>query len=88
MDKITVKFLRQLLLGLLLHKSLEEVQQAFQRIAISKNLHIFREGIRLFIHHFLLRNLENHSLENVELLQQRAKMADKILGAGESKVKF
>ncbi|KAJ9584416.1 hypothetical protein L9F63_021236 [Diploptera punctata] len=87
-DKITVKFLRQLLLGLLLYKSEEEVQQAFQRVALAKNLHVFREGIRLFIHHFLLRNLENHTVENIEVLKQRAKMADKILGAAESKVKF
>ena len=83
-----MKFLRQLLLGLLLHKSEEEIQQAFQRVALSKNLHIFREGIRLFIHHFVLRNLQAHSLESVKLLQQRTKMADRILGAAESKVKF
>ncbi|PSN29484.1 hypothetical protein C0J52_23722 [Blattella germanica] len=87
-DKVTVRFLRQVILGLLLHDSEEAIQEVFQRVALSTKLHVFREGIRLFIHHFLLRNLNLQSSENVELLQQRAKMADKILSAAESKIKF
>ena len=88
MDKVTVRFLRQVILGLLLHDSEEALQEVFQRVALSTKLHVFQEGIRLFIHHFLLRNLNSQSSENVELLQQRAKMAYKILSAAESKIKF
>ncbi|XP_069672026.1 nucleolar MIF4G domain-containing protein 1 [Periplaneta americana] len=84
-DQVMVRFLRQVLLGLLLHDSQEAVQEVFQRVAVSSKLHVFREGIRLFIHHFLLRNM---SEADSEVLHQRAKMADKILSAAESRVMF
>lgn len=87
-DQITVRFLRQVLLGILLTDSEEAFQQAFQRVAVSSKLHLFQEGIRLFIHHFLLRNMKSVPQEDMEMLQQRAKMADKILSSAESKVKF
>jgi nucleolar MIF4G domain-containing protein 1 len=87
-DQITVRFLRQVLLGVLLTDSEEAFQQAFQRVAVSSKLHIFQEGIRIFIHHFLLRNMCSLPQKGMEKLQLRAKMADKILSASESKVKF
>jgi nucleolar MIF4G domain-containing protein 1 len=87
-DQLTVRFLRQVLLGVLLADSEEAFQQAFQRIAVSSKLHLFQEGIRIFIHHFLLRNISSLPQDDMERLQLRAKMADKILSARESIVKF
>jgi nucleolar MIF4G domain-containing protein 1 len=87
-DQITVRFLRQVLLGVLLTDSQEAFQQAFQRVAVSSKLRLFQEGIRIFIHHFLLRNMSSLPQEDKEMLQMRAKMADKILSSAESKVKF
>lgn len=86
-DRVTVRFLRQVLLGVLLADS-EDFQQAFQRITVSSKLRLFREGIRIFIHHFLLRNMSSLPRQDMDTLQVRAKMADKILSAAESKVKF
>jgi nucleolar MIF4G domain-containing protein 1 len=87
-DQFTVRFLRQVLLGVLLADTEEVFQQAFQRVALSSKLHLFQEGIRIFIHHFLLRNMSSLPQGDMETLQLRAKMADKILSAAESKVKF
>ena len=79
-DRVTVRFLRQVLLGVLLTDS-EDFQQAFQRITVSSKLRLFREGIRIFIHHFLLRNMSSLPRQDMDTLQVRAKMADKILSA-------
>jgi nucleolar MIF4G domain-containing protein 1 len=87
-DHVTVRFLRQVLLGLLLTDSEEDFQQAFQRITVSSKLRLFQEGIRIFIHHFLLRNMSSLPQQDMDVLQLRAKMADKILSTAESKVKF
>jgi len=87
-DHVTVRFLRQVLLEVLLTDSKEDFQQAFQRVTLSSKLRLFQEGIRIFIHHFLLRNMSSLPQEDMEMLQSRAKMADKILSASESKVKF
>jgi len=87
-DHITVRFLRQVLLEVLLTDSKEDFQQAFQRVTLSPKLRLFQEGIRIFIHHFLLRNMSSLPQQDMETLQSRAKMADKILSTAESKVKF
>jgi hypothetical protein len=87
-DHVTVRFLRQVLLGVLLTDSEEDFQQAFQRITVSTKLHLFQQGIRIFIHHFLLRNMSSLPQQDMDMLQLRAKMADKILSVAESKVKF
>jgi len=87
-DHVTVRFLRQVLLEVLLTDTEEDFQLAFQRITLSPKLHLFQEGIRIFTHHFLLRNMSSLPQQDMEMLESRAKMADKILSAAESKVKF
>ncbi|KAJ8969084.1 hypothetical protein NQ317_016329 [Molorchus minor] len=53
LDKITLRFMRQTLLGILLHKETEDCLSVFEKVAQSDKLKMFRESLRLFIHHFL-----------------------------------
>nr|CAD7598339.1 unnamed protein product [Timema genevievae] len=83
-DKPAVRFLRQVLLGVLLCSSEEVCVEVFQRTAQSAKLRMFRESLRLFIHHFLLRNTATLPANDVQTLEKRAKIADKILSLQES----
>ncbi|XP_030758082.1 nucleolar MIF4G domain-containing protein 1 homolog [Sitophilus oryzae] len=90
LDKITLRFMRQILLGVLLHTDLESVQGVFDKVARSDKLKMFRESLRLFIHHFLLKNLKSEAVpeDQRKELQQRCKMVEKILMAKESRVRL
>ncbi|XP_074027551.1 nucleolar MIF4G domain-containing protein 1 homolog [Leptinotarsa decemlineata] len=81
LDKITLRFMRQILLGILLHEDAESCLAVFAKVAQSDKLKLFRESLRLFIHHFLLRNLKSDKIPEVqrELLETRAKMVEKLL---------
>nr|CAD7447295.1 unnamed protein product [Timema bartmani] len=83
-DKPAVRFLRQVLLGVLLCSSEEVCVEVFQRTAQSAKLRMFRESLRLFIHHFLLRNTATLPANDVQTLEKRANIADKILSLQES----
>nr|CAD7571700.1 unnamed protein product [Timema californicum] len=83
-DKPAVRFLRQVLLGVLLCSSEEVCVEVFQRTAQSAKLRMFRESLRLFIHHFLLRNTATLPANDVQTLQKRAKIADRILSLQEA----
>ncbi|XP_057660604.1 nucleolar MIF4G domain-containing protein 1 homolog [Diorhabda carinulata] len=88
LDKLTLRFTRQILLGILLHDDLEECLLVFSRVAQSDKLKMFRESLRLFIHHFLLRNLKNDQIADNDknLLEKRAKMVEKVLTSKEVKI--
>nr|CAD7425794.1 unnamed protein product [Timema monikensis] len=83
-DKPAVRFLRQVLLGVLLCSSEEVCVEVFQRTAQSAKLRMFRESLRLFIHHFLLRNTATLPPNDVQTLEKRAKIADRILSLQEA----
>ncbi|XP_026285049.1 nucleolar MIF4G domain-containing protein 1 [Frankliniella occidentalis] len=90
MDKPCVRLVRQILLIILLSADESKCEAVFRRIAASPQLHLFREGLRLFINHFVLRKSSNKSLpkEECELLQNRAALADKALSSADSKLEF
>ncbi|KAL1497289.1 hypothetical protein ABEB36_008279 [Hypothenemus hampei] len=90
LDKITLRLIRQILLGVLLHEDLEAVEGVFKNVALSDKLKMFRESLRLFIHHFLLRNLKEGmvSEEQKLRLESRAKMVEKILTVKETKTNW
>lgn len=90
MDKITLRFIRQILLGILLHNDVEAILGVFEKVALSDKLKMFRESLRLFIHHFLLRNLKSDTIdaEQKALLENRSKIVEKVLIAKESRAKF
>ncbi|EEZ99092.1 nucleolar MIF4G domain-containing protein 1 [Tribolium castaneum] len=81
LDKVTLRFVRQILLGILLHEDLDVCKGVFEKVGFSDKLKMFRESLRLFLHHFLLKNLESHNVEEEkkELLQQRVKIVEKLL---------
>lgn len=90
LDKPTLKLVRQIMLGILLHENTEACAQVFERISLSPQLQNFREGLRLFIRHFLLKNVKVGVIPEAEMfkLRERAKIADKSLTAHGSKTVF
>ena len=67
-----------------------ESEAVFLRVAPSPKLRLFREGLRLFIRHFMLRPSSTKFLseEELALLEDRAAMAEKALTAAESELQF
>uniref|UniRef100_A0A182MKL4 MI domain-containing protein n=1 Tax=Anopheles culicifacies TaxID=139723 RepID=A0A182MKL4_9DIPT len=81
-DKVNLRLMRQIMLGLLLLEDENKCLQVFSRISASNKLKSFKDGVRLFMHHFLARGSASHSQlaeERVQLLQQRIKQADELL---------
>lgn len=90
LDKLTMRLIRQIMLGILLHENEDACLEVFGRISLSPKLQTFRESLRLFINHFLVKNIG--AVENLqkqsELLNKRAEWVDKILSGRESKFIF
>ncbi len=85
-DKLTVRFLRQTLRSLLLHRSKESTVAVFSAVTSLPKPRFFREGLRLFLLHFVLPKTDGkgHEIddETRQKLQERVKLADRTL-AGE-----
>lgn len=90
LDKQIMKLVRQIIIGILLSKNEEECLQVFEKISLSPKLQTFRESLRLFINHFLIRNIESCKVMEAEsvLIKQRAQQVDKILLTRECKILF
>ncbi|XP_052902558.1 nucleolar MIF4G domain-containing protein 1 homolog [Anopheles moucheti] len=89
-DKVNLRLMRQLMLGLLLQEDENKCLQVFSRISASNKLKSFKDGIRLFMHHFLARGSISHGQlpdEQVQLLQQRIKQADELLST-DTKIEY
>ncbi|KAM9712409.1 nucleolar MIF4G domain-containing protein 1 [Menidia menidia] len=89
LDKATVRFLRQVLTKLLKETEPEELVSIFGRISGIPKLGMLREGLKLFISHFLLKNAQSQgAAEQAALLSERAQVATKALEAREAKLKL
>lgn len=98
MDKTKLKFLKEVLYGILLQKEEDDVREIFLKSASSENLHMFRESLRLFMGHFLVQpNVITSDGENVgcdlndeelELLKERIKIAEAAMSLGRSRVQL
>ncbi|KAK5877763.1 hypothetical protein CesoFtcFv8_025239 [Champsocephalus esox] len=89
LDKATVRFLRQLLTKLLREMEPEELVSVFGRISGIPKLGMLREGLKLFISHFLLKSLRSQgAAEQAEELTERAKVASRAMEAKEVKLKL
>lgn len=57
------------------------ILQVFQRIAPSSQLKAFKDSIRLFLHHFLLKGGAKNGIpeDKMQLLRERIKVAEKSL---------
>lgn len=78
MSKPYVRLLRRLFLNILLNSNNEAIAEIFQRISLSSKLQFFRESIRLFLHHFILRNLSEDT-DYVTKLKDRVKFVEKCM---------
>ncbi|XP_062562830.1 nucleolar MIF4G domain-containing protein 1 homolog [Armigeres subalbatus] len=89
-DKITLRVVRQIMLGVLLLEDENKCLQVFNRIAPSQKLKAFKDSLRLFLHHFLLKGSDKSRVAEVQLqlLQQRIRMADRMLDTSDSRVQF
>lgn len=82
MDRVLVRFLRHILLGLLLHPSEAAVQSAFLQIAGKEKLSVLKEGLTLFMHHFVDKNADKLHGEQAGQLRQRVQLAQQALQLG------
>ncbi|KAJ8419137.1 hypothetical protein AAFF_G00006360 [Aldrovandia affinis] len=89
LDKPKVRFLRQVLSKLLNDTDPEELEGIFGRISGIPKLGMLREGLKLFISHFLLKNVQSlGTAEQAELLSERAGVATRAMEAKDTKLKL
>ncbi|XP_056341351.1 LOW QUALITY PROTEIN: nucleolar MIF4G domain-containing protein 1 [Oenanthe melanoleuca] len=89
LDKPKVRFLRQVLSTLLTKADEEEITDIFVRISDNPKLGMLREGLKLFLTHFLLKHAQaQKSAEEASLLKERVELATKALEAKEPKLKL
>ncbi|XP_073533790.1 nucleolar MIF4G domain-containing protein 1 [Phyllobates terribilis] len=89
LDKIKVSFLRQVLNKLLMDTEADDLAVIFGKISDNPKLGMLREGLKLFISHFLLKNDHaKRTAQEAELLAQKADLAVKALQAKEGKLRL
>ncbi|RVE48005.1 hypothetical protein evm_007317 [Chilo suppressalis] len=91
LNKHTVKFMRQILLAIILNADLQASLEVFHRISKPPKLHMFRESVKLFIQHFLLKNASKSNVlsdQEMALLKERSVEVEKILTMHESKLRL
>ncbi|XP_043546642.1 nucleolar MIF4G domain-containing protein 1 isoform X2 [Chiloscyllium plagiosum] len=89
LDKPKVKLLRHVLHKLLVDTEPEDLVAIFQRISGIPKLGLFREGLKLFLSHFLLKNASSlGSVEQANLLKTRVDIAEKALQTKDTILKF
>lgn len=89
LDKPKVRFLRQMLTKLLKETDSEDLACIFGKISGIPKLGMLREGLKLFISHFLLKNAQSQgAAEQAALLSERAQVATRAMEAKEAKLKM
>uniref|UniRef100_A0A1A7X724 Nucleolar MIF4G domain-containing protein 1 n=1 Tax=Iconisemion striatum TaxID=60296 RepID=A0A1A7X724_9TELE len=89
LDKPTVRFLRQVLTKLLKESEAEDLVSIFGRVSGIPKLGMLREGLKLFISHFLLKNASSLGpAEQAAVLSERAQVAVKAMEAREATLKL
>ncbi|XP_053714338.1 nucleolar MIF4G domain-containing protein 1 [Synchiropus splendidus] len=89
LDKPKVRFLRQVLTKLLKETQPADLVTIFGRISGIPKLGMLREGLKLFISHFLLKNAQSQdSPEQAAMLLERAQLATRAMDAKEAKLKL
>ncbi|XP_046363929.2 nucleolar MIF4G domain-containing protein 1-like [Haliotis rufescens] len=84
LEKPMVRFLKSLLMSLLMAADQDEMVAVFERIAPLHKLSHVQEGLKLFMRHFLLRGKGKADIEDLEELPSRIKLAEKALSLGQS----
>ncbi|KAK2141331.1 hypothetical protein LSH36_1120g01062 [Paralvinella palmiformis] len=86
LDKARVRFIKRVLTNLLLNQPEHIIRDVFIRIATIPKLHLLREGLILFMTHFLLRGTKSLDADVKLTLEQRVLIAEKMLTTGEVKL--
>ncbi|XP_054430759.1 nucleolar MIF4G domain-containing protein 1 [Pteronotus mesoamericanus] len=80
LDKPRVHFLRQVLCMLLMETEVEDLGVIFTRVSDNPKLGVLREGLKLFIGHFLLKGARApRTAEEASTLRERAELATRAL---------
>jgi len=85
MNKPNVRFLRVVLTGVLMEQEEDLVVASFKAISEQANLNMFRESLRLFMHHFLLKQSKEVDLV---VIKDRIKLAEKALMSASSALRL
>ncbi|XP_026148323.1 nucleolar MIF4G domain-containing protein 1 [Mastacembelus armatus] len=89
LDKPKVRFLRQVLTKLLKETEPDDLAGIFGRISGIPKLGMLREGLKLFISHFLLKNAQSQGpAEQAAKLLEHAQVATRAMEAKEAKLKL
>lgn len=90
LERPTMKFLEQIILGILLHENKQACLQVFERISVSSQLQTFRESLRLFVNCFLIKNIHSYDIldDQRTMLKERIELIDKLLILHGSKIGF
>ncbi|KAM6978089.1 nucleolar MIF4G domain-containing protein 1-like [Aplochiton taeniatus] len=89
LDKPKVRFLRQVLTKLLKETEPKDLENIFGRISGIPKLGMLREGLKLFISHFLLKNAQSQApADQAALLLERAQVATTAMEAKEAKLQL
>ncbi|XP_075068220.1 nucleolar MIF4G domain-containing protein 1 [Mixophyes fleayi] len=89
LDKIKVSFLRQVLSKLLMDAEADDLALLFGKVSDNAKLGMLREGLKLFISHFLLKNIRaQKTAEEADLLSHKADLAVKALEAKDNRLRL
>ncbi|KAF5270160.1 hypothetical protein FQR65_LT05640 [Abscondita terminalis] len=88
LDKISLRFIRQILIGILLCDDEDACKGVFTNVAQSEKLKLFRESLKLFIQHFLVKNLKSDAIPDNKksLLIDRANVINGILSSNDKRI--
>jgi len=82
-NKITVKFLKELLIPLLLKTSDVTLREIFGRLLTQNKLRLYKEGLKLFLNHFIGKEATKMTGNDGDKLLQRIRIAEEsMLGSG------
>ncbi|XP_014289828.1 nucleolar MIF4G domain-containing protein 1 homolog [Halyomorpha halys] len=62
LDKYHIRLLRQTILSIANADNIDCVKEIFMKVSKAKKLALFREALKLFIHHFIMRNMTEGDL--------------------------
>lgn len=89
LDKPTLRLVRMVVLGLLMGSE-QVCRVVFGRLAPSAKLKAFKDSLRLFLNHFLMKGGSKSGVpaDKMELLKTRVRIADRALETVDSRLQF
>uniref|UniRef100_V5ICD5 Protein involved in high osmolarity signaling pathway n=2 Tax=Ixodes ricinus TaxID=34613 RepID=V5ICD5_IXORI len=85
MSPALLRFLRQMFVSLFVGRSEAICEKVFLKVAEVPKLHLLREGVRLFLRHFFLRDADQVDPSLRATLEERVAAAEDVLSLGDKK---